>query len=232
MEEIQRYEMILTTRCGEGWQELQREPEGEWVRYEDHENYFNPLHEALEAMLERFTPFIETRGDEAVIDRAKVALAKVNGATVRQPRTIESVADALRLLNDFDKLEAKYADLQAVLDEKERFINAQEEELDEKDERIAKATQQLQSQQGEIENHEFFERKIFEALGGSVGKPPWDKIADLRAKCDRMTGLLKEFQRNNFGHGTKCIRHSSHGECQGFDERCDLCKRTDSEVGQ
>lgn len=33
---IRRYDMILTTRCGEGWQELQPEPEGEWMRYEDH----------------------------------------------------------------------------------------------------------------------------------------------------------------------------------------------------
>ena len=33
---IARYDMIAVTRCGEGWQELQREPEGDWMRYEDH----------------------------------------------------------------------------------------------------------------------------------------------------------------------------------------------------
>ena len=34
-QELNRYDMILTTRCGEGWQELQPEPEGEWVRFDD-----------------------------------------------------------------------------------------------------------------------------------------------------------------------------------------------------
>ena len=36
MSEITRYEMILVTRCGEGWQELQKEPEGDWMLYDDH----------------------------------------------------------------------------------------------------------------------------------------------------------------------------------------------------
>ena len=30
-----RYDMILGTKCGEGWQELEPADEGEWVRYED-----------------------------------------------------------------------------------------------------------------------------------------------------------------------------------------------------
>jgi len=29
---MQRYDMILGTKCGEGWQELEPAEEGEWVR--------------------------------------------------------------------------------------------------------------------------------------------------------------------------------------------------------
>lgn len=32
---MKRYDMIAVTRCGEGWQELQEEPEGEWVSYDE-----------------------------------------------------------------------------------------------------------------------------------------------------------------------------------------------------
>ena len=32
---MERYEMISVTRCGEGWQELQKEEYGDWVLYED-----------------------------------------------------------------------------------------------------------------------------------------------------------------------------------------------------
>ncbi len=51
---MQRYDMILVTRCGEGWQELQKEPEGDWVRYEDAEERIAQLtaeNDALEADL-------------------------------------------------------------------------------------------------------------------------------------------------------------------------------------
>ena len=50
---IQRYDMIAVTRCGEGWQELQREPEGEWMCYEDHEQALAAL-EAENATLKSF----------------------------------------------------------------------------------------------------------------------------------------------------------------------------------
>ena len=33
IEKLERYEMIAVTRCGEGWQELQKENEGSWVEY-------------------------------------------------------------------------------------------------------------------------------------------------------------------------------------------------------
>jgi hypothetical protein len=36
MNQVKRYDTILVTRCGEGWQELQEEPEGEWIRFEDY----------------------------------------------------------------------------------------------------------------------------------------------------------------------------------------------------
>ena len=37
MSKPQRYEMVLVTRCGEGWQELQRDPDGSWMLHEDYE---------------------------------------------------------------------------------------------------------------------------------------------------------------------------------------------------
>ena len=53
MTTFKRYEMIPVTRCGEGWQELQEEPEGDWMRYEDCEALTRQnaaLRKALEAV--------------------------------------------------------------------------------------------------------------------------------------------------------------------------------------
>jgi hypothetical protein len=35
-ESVPRYNMVGLTRCGEAWQELQRDPDGDWVPYDDH----------------------------------------------------------------------------------------------------------------------------------------------------------------------------------------------------
>jgi hypothetical protein len=53
MTQIRRFEMIAVTRCGEGWQELQREPEGDWVPYEDHIAAMDELRTQLSALQQR-----------------------------------------------------------------------------------------------------------------------------------------------------------------------------------
>ncbi len=58
MTDLKRYDMILTTRCGEGWQELQPEPEGEWVRFDDVDALIaerDRLRSALESIHRRFS---------------------------------------------------------------------------------------------------------------------------------------------------------------------------------
>lgn len=51
MSEVKRYEMISVTRCGEGWQELQRDPEGDWVQYDDYAALERVAEQMLEALL-------------------------------------------------------------------------------------------------------------------------------------------------------------------------------------
>jgi hypothetical protein len=51
MSEIQRYDMILGTKCGEGWQELEPAEDGEWMRFEDHQREL----ERLRRLLSRLT---------------------------------------------------------------------------------------------------------------------------------------------------------------------------------
>lgn len=44
-EQIQRYEMVSLTRCGDAWQELKADKEGDWVSYDDYLSVVNELRE-------------------------------------------------------------------------------------------------------------------------------------------------------------------------------------------
>lgn len=84
--------------------------------------------------------------------------------------------------------------------------------------------ERIAAQQGEIERLQRARIADSEIIGR------WQCEAEnAKSKCDRMTGLLKGYRDEpHYGvpgeHGRKmCIRG---------DNRCDLCKRTDSEVGQ
>ena len=66
MTTFKRYEMISVTRCGEGWQELQEEPEGDWMRYEDCESLTRQneaLRDALTTLLKRRDDLCESNAD-------------------------------------------------------------------------------------------------------------------------------------------------------------------------
>ena len=58
------------------------------------------------------------------------------------------------------------------------------------------------------------------------GCPCEEENAALQAQCDRMKGLLGEY-RASVGVHRYCMVESD-----GCDNICDLCKRTDEEVGQ
>lgn len=51
---VQRYDLISVTSCDWPWQKLQLEPEGEWMRFEDHEARVRRLREALRDLLTVF----------------------------------------------------------------------------------------------------------------------------------------------------------------------------------
>jgi DNA relaxase NicK len=76
--------MILTTRCGDGWQELQPEPEGEWVRYEDAQQENQRLRVALSLILDnvdyiagncRFNEMVGAVLPKEILAKARAALA-------------------------------------------------------------------------------------------------------------------------------------------------------------
>lgn len=44
-EQIHRYEMVSLTRCGDAWQELKADKDGDWISYDDHLAATNELRE-------------------------------------------------------------------------------------------------------------------------------------------------------------------------------------------
>jgi hypothetical protein len=50
---IQRYEMVQKTVCGEGWQELDRDADGDWCRYDEAEAEILALKEQIASLESR-----------------------------------------------------------------------------------------------------------------------------------------------------------------------------------
>ena len=77
MGSVKRYDMITVTRCGEGWQELQREDLGEWVSYDDYLALLQVAEQRLNLLREIVVN--TDSGYDALashaIDKARVALA-------------------------------------------------------------------------------------------------------------------------------------------------------------